>query len=71
MVIILQSKIDAFINHRSEVSPKSFFFDYNKPKTKLIQNITQSHEIRFGDALKFLFEKYFEAKGFYPLSKKI
>lgn len=39
MVIILQSKIDAFINHRSEVSPKSFFFDYNKPKTKLIQKI--------------------------------
>lgn len=46
-------------------------FRPTKPKTKLIQNITQSHEIRFGDALKFLFEKYFEAKGFYPLSKKI
>lgn len=43
-------------------------FRPTKPKTKLIQNITQSHEIRFGDALEFLFEKYFEAKGFtlYP-----
>ncbi len=39
-------------------------FRPTKPKTKLIQNITQSHEIRFGDALEFIFEKYFEAEGF-------
>lgn len=45
-------------------------FRPTKPKTKLIQNITQSHEIRFGDALEFLFEKYFEAKGFVLLQKK-
>ena len=39
-------------------------FRPTKPKTKLIQNITQSHEIRFGDALEFIFERYFEASGF-------
>lgn len=39
-------------------------FRPTKPKTKLIQNITQSHEIRFGDALEYLFERYFEACGF-------
>ncbi len=39
-------------------------FRPTKPKTKLIQNVTQSHEIRFGDALEFIFERYFEAVGF-------
>ncbi|MBQ6682598.1 MAG: hypothetical protein IJM74_00640, partial [Bacteroidales bacterium] len=38
-------------------------FRPTKPKTKLIQNITQSHEIRFGDALEYIFERYFEACG--------
>ena len=45
-------------------------FRPTKPKTKLIQNITQSHEIRFGDALEYLFEKYFEAEGFNLLPKR-
>lgn len=45
-------------------------FRPTKPKTKLIQNITQSHEIRFGDALEFLFEKYFQAEGFTIFSKR-
>lgn len=45
-------------------------FRPTKPKTKLIQNITQSHEIRFGDALEFLFEKYFEKQGFTILPKR-
>ena len=30
-------------------------FRPTKPKTKLIQNITQSHEIKFGDALENIF----------------
>lgn len=45
-------------------------FRPTKPKTKLIQNITQSHEIRFGDALEFIFEKYFEASGFQLHTKR-
>lgn len=46
-------------------------FRPTKPKTKLIQNITQSHEIRFGDALEFIFEKYFEKIGFEMHNKRI
>lgn len=46
-------------------------FRPTKPKTKLIQNITQSHEIRFGDALEFIFEQYFKACGYRLHQKKI
>ena len=45
-------------------------FRPTKPKTKLIQNITQSHEIRFGDALEYIFERYFEACGFRMHTKR-
>ena len=38
-------------------------FRPTKPKTKLIQNITQSHEIRFGDALEVIFEEYLRREG--------
>jgi hypothetical protein len=44
-------------------------FRPTKPKTKLIQNITQSNEIKFGDALEFIFERYFERIGFVILPK--
>ncbi len=44
-------------------------FRPTKPKTKLIQNITQSNEIKFGDALEFIFEKYFEEIEFEILQK--
>lgn len=45
-------------------------FRPTKPKTKLIQNITQSHEIRFGDALESIFEIYFSKVGFNILEKR-
>ena len=44
-------------------------FRPTKPKTKLIQNITQSNEIKFGDALESIFEKYFKKIGFEILTK--
>lgn len=46
-------------------------FRPTKPKTKLIQNITQSHEIRFGDALESVFELYFQRMGFQLHPKRI
>lgn len=46
-------------------------FRPTKPKTKLIQNITQSHEIKFGDALENIFEDYFRALGFEILPKRL
>jgi hypothetical protein len=42
-----------------------------KPKAKILQNLLQSNEIRFGDALEILFEKYFEQLGFSNLEKRI
>ena len=45
-------------------------FRPTKPRTKLIQNITQSHEIRFGDALETIFEEYFRSTGFEVLQKR-
>lgn len=46
-------------------------FRPTKPKTKLIQNITQSHEIKFGDALENIFEDYFRKLGFEILPKRL
>lgn len=46
-------------------------FRPTKPKAKILQNILQSHEIRFGDAIESLLEIYFEKKGFKILDKNI
>jgi hypothetical protein len=46
-------------------------FRPTKPKAKILQNLLQSNEIRFGDALEILFEKYFSQLGFTNLPKKI
>ncbi|WP_461255894.1 HpyAIV family type II restriction enzyme [Treponema sp. R80B11-R83G3] len=46
-------------------------FRPTKPKAKILQNLLQSNEIRFGDALEIIFEKYFEQLGFTILPKKI
>ncbi len=46
-------------------------FRPTKPKTKLLQNITQSHEIKFGDALEEIFSNYFEKLGYEILDVKL
>lgn len=46
-------------------------FRPTKPKAKILQNLLQSNEIRFGDALEILFKKYFELLGFNILEKRI
>ncbi|MDD3436407.1 MAG: hypothetical protein PHC64_04555 [Candidatus Gastranaerophilales bacterium] len=46
-------------------------FRPTKPKMKIIQNLTQSHEIKFGDAIEYIMERYFETKGFEILEKQI
>lgn len=45
-------------------------FRPTKPKTKIIQNLLQSHEIRFGDAFELLIEEYLNEFGFSILNKK-
>lgn len=46
-------------------------FRPTKPKAKILQNLLQSNEIRFGDALETLFEAYFIEFGYKILDKKI
>jgi len=45
------------------------FFRPTKPKGKIIQNLTQSAEIKFGDAFERIIEKYFNMFGFKSLDK--
>lgn len=45
-------------------------FRPTKPKTKLLQNLLTSHEIKFGDAFEYLIEEYLKEHNFSPLSKK-
>ncbi len=39
-------------------------FRPTKPKTKLLQNLLTSHEIKFGDAFEYLIGKYLEEHNF-------
>lgn len=53
-------------------SPSRFIglFRPTKPKAKIMQNLLQSNEIHFGDAIEKLFEEYFKIIGFDLLSKR-
>lgn len=68
---LFESSYSNLLNKIAE-SPERYIgiFRPTKPTTKLIQNITQSHEIRFGDALEDIFEKYFEKLGFQLIQKR-
>jgi Holliday junction resolvase-like predicted endonuclease len=46
-------------------------FRPTKPKAKILQNLLQSHEIRFGDAFEILIEEYLKKFGYEILEKKI
>ena len=46
-------------------------FRPTKPKAKLLQNLLQSHEIRFGDAFEKLLEKYLQEFGFKILNNRL
>ncbi|MEM3116469.1 MAG: restriction endonuclease [Candidatus Pacearchaeota archaeon] len=45
-------------------------FRPTKPKAKILQNLLQSHEIRFGDAFEILIEEYLKKFSFTILEKK-
>jgi len=45
-------------------------FRPTKPKAKILQNLLQSHEIRFGDAFEEVIEEYFREFGYEILEKK-
>ena len=45
-------------------------FRPTKPQSKIIQNLLQSHEIRFGDAFEILIHEYLKESGFSVLDNK-
>jgi Holliday junction resolvase-like predicted endonuclease len=45
-------------------------FRPTKPKAKILQNLLQSHEIRFGDAFETLIEEYLREFGYEILEKR-
>jgi len=45
-------------------------FRPTKPKAKILQNLLQSHEIRFGDAFEVILEEYFKEFKYQILDKK-
>jgi len=46
-------------------------FRPTKPKAKLLQNLLQSHEIRFGDAFEIIIEEYLRIIGYEILPKTL
>ncbi|MDR3050029.1 MAG: restriction endonuclease [Elusimicrobiota bacterium] len=46
-------------------------FRPTKPKAKILQNLLQSNEIRFGDALEIIFKVYFKLLGYENLDNKL
>ena len=54
-------------------NPKRYvgLFRPTNPKAKIIQNITQSNEIRFGDAFEQIIEKYFLENEYAGLERRI
>lgn len=45
-------------------------FRPTKPKAKILQNLLQSHEIRFGDAFETIIEEYLQEFGYEILEKR-
>jgi hypothetical protein len=68
--IFLESKRNLLI--KISESPERYIglFRPTKPKAKIIQNLTQSNEIKFGDAFEILIEEYLKENSFKILEKK-
>ena len=68
-IIFEKSKADLI--RKVANSPERYIglFRPTKPKSKLLQNLLQSHEIRFGDAFEKLLEEYLIENGFEILEK--
>ena len=67
--IFANSKADLITKLSKNPSRYVGLFRSSNPKTKLLQNITQSHEIKFGDGCEILIRKLFEKFGFKNLER--
>jgi len=68
--IFEKSKVDLLEKIASSPSRYIGLFRPTKPKAKILQNLLQSHEIRFGDAFERVIEEYFRLKGCEILPKR-
>jgi Holliday junction resolvase-like predicted endonuclease len=68
--IFEKSKADLLEKIASSPSRYIGLFRPTKPKGKILQNLLQSHEIRFGDAFEQVIEKYLKIKGCEILPKR-
>lgn len=68
--IFEKSKADLLEKIASSPSRYIGLFRPTKPKAKILQNLLQSHEIRFGDALELVIEEYLKLKGCKVLEKR-
>ena len=68
--IFEKSKADLLEKISSSPSRYIGLFRPTKPKAKILQNLLQSHEIRFGDAFELVIEEYLRIKGCEILPKR-
>jgi len=68
--IFEKSKADLLEKISSSPSRYIGLFRPTKPKAKILQNLLQSHEIRFGDAFELVIEQYLMIKGCEILQKR-
>jgi len=69
--IFLKSKADLLEKIAKNPDRYVGIFRPTKPQAKLLQNLLQSNEIRFGDAFETVIEKYFLSCGWQVLPKNI
>jgi hypothetical protein len=69
--IFERSKSDLLRKIANEPHRYIGLFRPSKPKAKVLQNLLQSQEIRFGDALEIIFRHYFELLGYENLENKM
>lgn len=70
-IIFEKSKADLLGKIASSPSRYIGLFRPTKPKGKILQNLLQSHEIRFGDAFEAVIEQYLRLKKCQILPKRI
>lgn len=68
--IFEKSKADLLEKISSSPNRYVGLFRPTKPKAKILQNLLQSHEIRFGDAFERVIEEYLKIKGCTILPKR-
>lgn len=68
-IIFEKSKADLLEKIANSPSRYVGLFRPTKPKGKILQNLLQSHEIRFGNAFEEIIENYLRKMGFMILEK--